>query len=422
MTKKTDDFLRRCGMHPDGVDFNEIKNTFIDEMKAGLEGERSSLDMLPSYLSARPAGDGTAVAVDIGGTNLRIALTACQGGQFRILSLDEFPVPGLEREVTKAEFFREIAGHLLPAARQSGNIGVCFSHAVEMLPGGEGRLIAFSKEIKVSGAAGMEILKELSQALREAGAGPAKHSVLLNDTAAVLLGGAMASGGQDCGGYVGFVLGTGMNLSYVERTAEIKKLGGGADDTMIVNTEAGGFGGVPAGLLDRALDAASSNPGAHLLEKMTSGRYLGRLILLTLQKAAADGLLTPPASEAVLRLGDLPLPAASDFMSDPRGGSRLAALCRDESDRDAVYTVADRIVGRAAKLTAAAVAAAVEKTGARPDRPACVTAEGSTFYKLYGFREKFLNCLARGGYGHTRVTGVENATLLGTAAAAMAGR
>jgi hexokinase len=39
---------------------------------------------------------------------------------------------------------------------------------------------------------------------------------------------------------------------------------------------------------------------------MTSGRYLGKLILLTLKKAASEGLLSDGDGASILALDDLP--------------------------------------------------------------------------------------------------------------------
>jgi hexokinase len=305
-------------------------------MTDGLAGKVSSLLMIPAYLSADgQATEGeTAIAVDIGGTNLRIALTRYHKGFIQILESSESPVPGLKNEITKEAFFNEIADRLQPVINRSSRIGVCFSHAAEILPNRDGRLISFSKEIKVSGSEGMEITKELSKTLFDRGFCERKSYILLNDTTAVLLGGAAVSVGQTYDGFIGFVLGTGKNLCYAEKTAEIKKLMGGySSDTMIVNTESGYFTGVMTGVIDRELDSLTANPGTHTLEKMTSGRYLGQLILMTLKKAASGGLLSDKAGATVLGLNDLSLSEISGFLANIQDRGPLSALCQTESDR-----------------------------------------------------------------------------------------
>ncbi len=397
-------------------------------MQAGLDGKPSSLLMIPAYLSTdgRASEGETAIAVDVGGTNLRIALTRYHNGVVEILEASESSVPGLKNEITKDEFFTEIADRLQPVIHESSRIGVCFSHAAEILPNRDGRLRSFSKEIKVTGAEGMEITKELSKALHRRGFRDRKSYVVVNDTTAVLLGGTAVTAGQTCDGCIGFVLGTGKNLCYNEKTQEIKKLKGGyAGSGMIVNIESGYFTRVPTGVIDRELDSLTANPGTHTLEKMTSGRYLGQLILLTLKKAAAVGLLSAAGCTAVRTLNDLPLPALSEFLSDIHRSGPLSFLFENEDDRMVISVAADRLIERSAKLSVMSIAAVMKKTdtGRRRDEPVVIVAEGSTFHKLYSFRERF------GDYvrffinekekRYCRVEKVGNATLLGSAFAAL---
>lgn len=424
---RVDEFLNQYGMHPMCIDFEACKKAFIADMKNGLTGKHSSLLMIPSYLSAAGAAkEGeTAIAVDIGGTNLRIALTEFRDGKIHILDSSESQVPGLKKEITKETFFGEIADRLRPIINESNRIGICFSHAAEILPNRDGRLISFSKEIRVSDSEGMEITKELSKTLYEREFCVLKKYVLLNDTTAVLLGGA-ASAGHAYDSYIGFVLGTGKNLCYVEKTDELKKVGGDYPyDTMIVNAESGYFSRVPIGVIDKELDSSTVNPGVHVLEKMTSGRYLGLLILLSLQKAASDGLLSDRTSAEIRALKYLPLSEISSFLADKIDGNILSERCKTEEDRIVFYTVADRIIERAAKLSVMSVAAVIEKTdvGRRPEKSVCIVAEGSTFHKLFTFKDKFNDYTQRyinekqGRYCH--VEKIEDATLLGTSFAAL---
>ncbi len=403
-------------MHPDSVDFHSIYDDFQRDMMRGLAGEPSTLAMLPTYLS--PDGalcDGqTAVVVDIGGTNLRTALVRYTSGGMEIVRSDTSPVPGRMSEITMDEFFRAIADKLRPLIEHSNNVGICFSHAVAVGPDRDGRLISFSKEVQVTGGAGAMIAHGIKEALRALGVQRDLSATLLNDTAAVLLGAEQTS--------VGFVLGTGMNLSYVEQTTAISKVSGFEPDTMIVNTEAGGFGRARQGTFDRALDAATADPGAHRLEKMTSGRYLGSLVLRTLRGAADAGIFQPDVRQALERLGALSPPETDAFVIG--GDGVLAPIFRAEGDVAAAQTVIVRLYERAAKLTAAAVTAAIDKThqGQSAGQPVRVAAEGSTFHKLHGFADTFSRYVSGGGDGQKRrveLVSAAQATLIGTARAAI---
>ncbi len=421
-----DEFLRTYGLHPDCVDPSAFTAAYIAEMRAGLRGESSSLLMLPSFLSpdAR-VREGQAVAVDIGGTNLKIAFVRLVNGRAELKGPEISLVPGLSEELSKDAFFTELAKRILPFAGQADRIGICFSHAAELRPDLDGRLISFSKEIRVTGAEGALIARELSDKLTELGVREKKTYALVNDSAAVLMSGAAQPRDYAFGGLIGFVLGTGLNLSYIEQSAEIKKAGPAFKaDHMIVNTETGNFSAMPFGVMDAAFDAGTSEPGSHRLEKMTSGRYLGRLILFTLKKAAEEGLLSGPSSTYVDALSELTTPEAGAFLAGRHGESRLDALRGDESGRSVATAVIDRLFERAAVLTALAVSAVMDKTGAgfKASRPARIIAEGSTINRLHTFRDRFesrLSTLAGARGRYFRVFTVEDATLKGAALAAL---
>jgi hexokinase len=389
-------------------------------MRNGLDGKPSSLHMIPTYLSAsgKPTEGETAIAVDIGGTNLRVALTQMKNGQLTVLESDVTPVPGLKAEISKDTFFKQIAEKLLPLIGLSRRVGVCFSHAAEILPNKDGRLVSFSKEIKVRDAAGMEICGGIKEKLRELGV-PAldeKSLILLNDTAAALFGGLNSPIGVQ-GVDIGLVLGTGLNIGYTEKTAKIRKLQAGfSDDTMVINTEAGCFDKLPFASIDAALDAGTINPGDHLLEKRTSGAYLGTLIAAALNSDGINGQLSGTCAASFRALDTVLLSDAGTFLS--AGEGPLAKLCITESDRDVVHTVIDRLVERGAKLLAGAVWGVLEQIGAYDARPAVIAAEGSTFYKLHSFKDRFTGYLEGSGR-QCRIVAVENATLLGTGFAAL---
>jgi hexokinase len=382
--------------------------------------------MLPSYLSPdAQVREGQAVAVDIGGTNLKIALVRLVHGRAELSGPEVSLVPGLSEELSKDAFYSELAKRILPFEGQADRIGICFSHAAELRPDLDGRLISFSKEIRVTGAEGTLIARELSDKLTELGGREKKTYAIINDSAAVLMSGAEQPRDNTSGALIGLVLGTGLNLSYIEKSAEIEK----ADPAykaahMIVNTETGNFSAMPFGVMDTAFDAGTSDPGSHRLEKLSSGRYLGPLILFTLKKAADEGLLSGPSSSYVDKLTELTTPEAGAFLAGRRGESRLDALVVDEGDQAVASVVIDRLFERAAMLTALTVSAVMEKTGAgiEASRPARIIAEGSTINRLHSFRDRFESRLrtlagARGRY--FQVVTIEDATLKGAALAAL---
>ena len=224
---------------------------------------------------------------------------------------------------------------------------------------------------------------------------------------------------------IGFVLGTGMNLSYIEKTDEMTKLNGGyAYESILVNTETGNFDAITMGPVDRAFDNETADPGSHCLEKMTGGKYLGDLILFTLKKAAAEGLLSGTASSSVLSLDELPTPEAGALLAG-KHSALLDSLSMPPDDRAFIIDVADRLFERAAKLSALAITSVLEKTdtGRDASSPGVIIAEGSTVNKLYSFRDRFtrhLQALCNEAGRYSRAVTVADVTLKGAALASMA--
>jgi len=420
-----------CANHMDSgqLEMDSLCYSFDREMDRGLEGTGGSLLMIPTYLEADsevPRGRPV-IAVDAGGTNFRVALVAFDAeGRPGIDRFRNFPMPGVKEEVDARTFFATIAGYLSDLAGLSDDIGFCFSYATEIQPNRDGRLVRFCKEVKAPEVEGRLIGEGLAQALQEAGHPGGKRIVLLNDTVATLLAG-KASAGQAFESYIGFILGTGTNCAYVEDNARIARMPGlDPGRKQIVNVESGGFGRAPRGTIDLAFDAATIDPGMYTFEKMISGGYLGGLFGAVLARAAGEGLFQPATAGSVLALPALETRDLGRFLANPADPAGLiASALAPAEDLDLAFNLAERLVERAAKLTAASLAAIALKSGAGrdPRRPICITADGTTFYELKGLREKTLRflepyLLERHGV-RCEFARVENAPLIGAAIAGL---
>jgi hexokinase len=421
-----------CAHHMDcgQVEMESLCGEFAQEMARGLGGTASSLLMIPTYLEAGseiPKGRRV-IAVDAGGTNFRVALVAFDPeGKPEIGHFRHFPMPGLAGEVDARSFFATLAGYLAELAGLSEHIGLCFSYPTEIQPNRDGRLVRFCKEVKATGVAGQLIGENLARALREAGHPGHPRIVLLNDTVATLLAGQAASAGRAFESYIGFILGTGTNCAYVEENARITKLPGlDPSGKQIVNVESGAFGRAPRGTIDLAFDAATVDPGMYTFEKMISGGYLGGLYGAVLDQAVCEGLFSSGAAGRIRRLPAIETKDLGVWLADPAGRTGPIALAlTGGEDRGLAYHLAERLVERAAKLTAVNLASIAIKSGAGrdPRRPICVTADGTTFYELKGLREKtlgFLEPFLLERYGvRCEFARVENAPLIGAAIAGL---
>ena len=425
-------FLAQRGMYHGDIDIDRTCGLFLEEMTRGLTTNDGSLAMLPTYIETeRELPRNTPVIVmDAGGTNFRVA-TVCfpDRGEPEIADFQVSPMPGIKEEVSKAEFFGTMAGYAKDVIGKSDSVGFCFSYPIEMSPNKDGRVLYFSKEIKAPEVVGKMIGAGLNEAIVASTGSGAKQMVLLNDTVATLLAGRGAASGQNFDSYIGFILGTGTNTAYVEHNSNITK----ASDldpakSQIVNVESGGFGKAPRGTIDEQFDAASASPGINVFEKMISGAYLGPLCMATIQAAAREGLFSEAAAKNLLAIPEAATKDVSEFMSSPERTDNLLGKALAETtpaDVRTAYCLADALIERAAKLTAANLSSAAIKSGKgqNPCRPVCIVAEGTTFYHLKSLRQKveyYLKQYLVDGKGIAyEIIAVENATLLGAATAGL---
>jgi hexokinase len=430
--KRVKAFLSDQGMYHGDIGVQETCDIFLREMDRGLAGKKSSLAMLPTYIETErqvPRHE-LVIVMDAGGTNFRVAtITFPPTGPAEITNREVYPMPGITTEVGKEEFFGTMAGYVKDIAGRSPNVGFCFSYPIEMFPSKDGRALYFSKEIKAPEAAGQMIGENMGRALTRLGFSEAKHFVLLNDTVATLLAGRAEASGRQFDSYIGFILGTGTNTSYVEQNTNIKKARDlDPNKSQIVNVESGGFGKAPRGRIDKKFDAASVSPGVNVFEKMISGAYLGPLCFVTAIAAADAGLFSQTAAA---RLDALPVVMTRDishFLSRPEGGeSPLSQALADaaEEDHATLYYLADALIERAAKLTAINLSSAALKSGKghNPCRPLCLVAEGTTFYHLKSLRQKveyyLKQFLVDKKHVYYEIVNIDDATLIGAAIAGL---
>ena len=429
--EKVNAFLSDNGMYHGDIDMEAVCKIFLEDMDKGLAGKDSSLAMLATYIETErdiPAGKPV-VVMDAGGTNFRVAtVTFADDGTAAIADQDVYGMPGIEKEVSRDEFFGTMVQYLEGVVDKSDSIGFCFSYPIEMSPNKDGRVLYFSKEIKAPEVVGKMIGENLNAAITKSGAKEDKTIVLLNDTVATLLAGRGNAGGRSFDSYIGFILGTGTNCSYVEQNGNITKhpdLDGAK--SQIVNVESGGFGRAPRGKIDERFDQASVSPGVNVFEKMISGAYLGPLCLETARAAAENGLFSEAVAQKIKALSKLETKDVNDFMRHPAGDNPLARAVRGQSDEDcaALFYLVDNLVERAAKLTAINLSSVAVKSGkgTNPCNPLCIVAEGTTFYHLKSLKprvEYYLKqYLEDRKHIYCEIVSVDNATLIGAAIAGL---
>lgn len=421
---KATQFLKAHRMTADDFKMKEVVSDFLSEMEKGLSGEKSSLLMLPTYIKAdgEVKANEPVVAIDAGGTNFRAAKVYFDSNLKLVTeNIQKGKMPGVEEELTKEAFFNTLANYLNDYKKVSDKIGFCFSYAAEIFPNKDGKLLEWSKEIKAPEVVGQMIGKELLAAMGT----PEKMMVLMNDTVSTLLAGKAARAVKSYDTYIGYILGTGTNTSYIEANKNITKTDGlDMEGNQIINIESGAFTMAPRTDIDIAFDNTTKNPGRYAFEKMFAGGYFGGLCTTALKTAAREGIFEDPS--AFENLEELTTEQVNKYVHGIDDAKNvLPGVFTDESDKLVAAEIIDGLIERAAKLVAANLAAVILKTGKAKshEKPALMTIEGTTFYKLHGFRDLFENYLNDFLSGDNKrfyeIVEVENSSLLGAAIAAI---
>ncbi|KAI8817341.1 hexokinase-domain-containing protein [Fimicolochytrium jonesii] len=381
----------------------------VNEMKKGLDADGHTLKMIPSYVVARPKGQetGSYLALDFGGSNFRVCLVELRGnGQSRVRQSKHSISDELKKGKGEAlfDFFAKCIGEFLISIGQDvlepRNIGFTFSFPVQQTALNHGALMHWNKGFECSGVEGQDVVGLLNKSLRKANY-KLTVTALVNDTVGTLISHAY----RDPQTFVGVILGTGTNAAYVEKMEYIKKWKGKkTTGEMVINTEWGAYDEqsvLPLTSWDRMLDRASLNTGKQIFEKMISGMYLGEIVRYILIDLVSTGELFKGTSSKPLQV---PYKFETAYMSRIERDHSLELSdtkvvledimeipATSVQDRRVVKHVCELVGIRAARLSAAGVAAIITKMN-RFD--ACTVAiDGSVFEHYPHFANRMRDAL-----------------------------
>ncbi|KAJ3506221.1 hypothetical protein NLJ89_g6991 [Agrocybe chaxingu] len=285
----------------------ELTKAFLEEFKVGLSSYNHAMAMIPTFVTGVPDGTetGTFLALDLGGTNLRVCEVVLKGDKTFNLVQQKYKVTEKLKAGEATALFDYLADSVdafltthattdytspqdsTPGDAASSHIplGMTFSFPVEQTALDSGKILTWTKGFSAKNAVGNDVVKLLQDAFDR------KHMrvkcvALVNDTVGALLSRAYTAGG--C--IAGAIFGTGTNGAYIEQIANIPKLAGSAaaakGGQMVINTEWGAFNNsrshLPTTPYDSALDRLSINPKFQAFEKFISGMYLGEIVRHTL--------------------------------------------------------------------------------------------------------------------------------------------
>ncbi|KAI5980355.1 hexokinase [Pisolithus marmoratus] len=284
--------------------------------------------MIPTFVRSIPDGSekGTFLALDLGGTNLRVCEVNLHGDKTFSLRQQKYKVSDVLKHGEATTLFDYLADSVDAFLTDSGSpncalppslarrglteasdeedvhgpyipLGLTFSFPVEQTALDSGKLLTWTKGFAAKNAIGNDVVRLLQDAFDRKNM-HVRCVALVNDTVGTLLSRAYTSGG--C--ILGAIFGTGTNGAYVEDMANISKLGESVavkeTGLMVANTEWGGFNNsrsaLPSTPYDKKVDRESINPGKQAFEKFISGMYLGEIarnVIVSLIDATPTPLL-----------------------------------------------------------------------------------------------------------------------------------
>ena len=418
-------WLKQHGLSAEAYHAEALLDQFLKEMQRGLDGKSSSLAMIPAYLGTNDSLpiDAPVAVIDAGGTNLRIGLVSfSKNGELQQHHFTKQSMPGREKIWTADQFYNLLADALEPFIHQFSSIGFCFSYPAQILPNYDGKLIAWTKEIKIPELVGKNIGAGLIEKLTSRGFKD-RNIVLLNDTVATLLAGLAQGRVFSASSYIGFILGTGTNIAYVEKNSKIGKLEKQTGE-QIINVESGGFNALETTTFDQQLDAQSEHSGRHIFEKLISGAYLGDLALLIAKALLPHSIFSASATTYIQNLSELSTIHINHLLTGSGDTGVFEKDLFNAEDLSIFKTIFSHIIDRSALLTAVNLAAAIIKSeaGTDPQQPICVNIDGSTYYKIHKMSEKaeqYLFSLLHPRGIHIRIIQEKDAPIVGAAIAAL---
>ncbi|KAG8439389.1 hypothetical protein GDO86_005559 [Hymenochirus boettgeri] len=219
----------------------------------------------------------------------------------------------------------------------------------------------------------------------------------------------MSCGYHDHSCEVGFIVGTGTNVCYMEEMGNVDSVEGD-EGKMCINMEWGAFGddGVLTSIqteYDNQVDQKSFAPGKQCFDKLVSGMFMGEIVRLVLvklanQKLLFDGITTP----ALLTKGCLEtkhVSAIEDYHSGLSAARKiLSVLGLNPSEQDCVNVqhVCSAVSLRSANLCAAglaAVATRLRKNRHEQQSKITVGVDGSVYKMHPKFSERLHIALQR---------------------------
>lgn len=337
-----------------------IAHSFREKVEEGLRTDNAEIQCIPTFIT--PASTdvyGKALVLDLGGTNYRVAIVDFGKG-----TPDICPHNGWKKDMsvmkspgyTREQLFKELADMIVGIKREEEMpIGYCFSYPAESVPGGDARLLRWTKGVDIQEMVGQLVGQPLLDYLNEHTKVKFTGIKVLNDTIASLFAG-LTDPAYDA--YIGLIAGTGTNMATFIPADRIKKLNPAypVQGLIPVNLESGNFHPPFLTTVDDMVDAISGSSGRQRFEKAVSGMYLGDILKATFPLVEFEEKFDAQKLSAIMNYPDI--------------------------HKEVYVQVAHWIYNRSAELVAASLAGLIQLLWSYNQniRRICLVAEGSLFW------------------------------------------
>ncbi|KAK0531738.1 hexokinase [Tilletia horrida] len=398
-----------------------ITDNFVGVLEDGLAQDGQTVPMLPTFVFGWPTGEelGSYLALDLGGTNLRVCHVVLKGeGKFEVTQT-KFRLTDEQKQEDGQKLFdfcaeclhRFIKDHFGDGSdegvilEENISLGFTFSYPMEQEKIDHGRLVRWTKGFGNPNTEGKDVAAMFRKALEKYDV-PIKMTSLINDTTGTLI----ASNYVRKSTKIACIFGTGCNAAYMEHISEIPKikhLGLPEDAEMAINCEYGAFDSFKHEHLaevrtkyDETIDLTSNKPHEQAYEKMIAGLYLGEIFRLVLCDLVDEGVIflgqnTYKIEKAyVFDTAFLSLMEADptpEFLTVTGLFTHFFGLDTTMAERQFFRDLAKLIGTRAARLSSCGIAAIVTKMKYLEDGSTDeigVGADGSLFSKYPGFKDR----------------------------------
>lgn len=355
--------------------------------------------------------EGTFLALDMGGTNLRVCeiILPEEKGEFEIIQ-SKYKMPEELKTGTSDELWEYIADCIqqfieyhheveeLENQQEKIPLGFTFSYPATQDYIDHGILQRWTKGFDISGVEGKDVASLFDAALKKRKL-PIKLSALINDTTGTLI----ASHYTDDTMQIGCIFGTGCNAAYMENCGSVGKIADmNLDPNMpiAINCEYGAFDNehvvLPRTPYDLIIDEESPRPGQQAFEKMIAGLYLGELFRLVLVDLHDNKNIHMFQNQDIAKLRtaySMDASFLSSIEEDPFENLsetadlmlRTLGFSVTKPELELCRRLAELIGTRAARLSACGVAAICKKKNIESCH---VGADGSVFNKYPHFKAR----------------------------------